>query len=70
MHRLLCATAIAAWILVFLPFDQRAEAAVIVNIDRASQTMEVSVDGMPRYNWRVSTARQGYIKPPGTITRK
>ena len=44
----------------------RAEAAVVVNIDRASQTMEVSVDGMQRYNWRVSTARRGYITPPGT----
>ena len=66
MRRLLCAAAIAAWILVFLPFGLRAEAAVVVNIDRASQTMEVSVDGMARYNWRVSTARQGYITPPGT----
>jgi len=26
----------------------------------------VSVDGAPRYNWRVSTARRGYITPPGT----
>jgi lipoprotein-anchoring transpeptidase ErfK/SrfK len=66
MRRLLCAAAIAAWILAFLPFGQRAEAAVVVNVDRASQTMEVSVDGMPRYQWRVSTARQGYITPPGT----
>ena len=49
-----------------LPFCQRAEAAVTVNIDRSSQTMEVAVDGMPRYHWRVSTARRGYITPPGT----
>jgi lipoprotein-anchoring transpeptidase ErfK/SrfK len=66
MRRLLSAAAIAAWALVFICFGQRAEAAVVVNIDRASQTMEVSVDGMARYNWRVSTARQGYITPPGT----
>ena len=66
MRRLLCATAIVAWVLVFLPFSQRAEAAVVVNIDRASQTMSVSVDGEGRYLWRVSTARQGYITPPGT----
>jgi lipoprotein-anchoring transpeptidase ErfK/SrfK len=24
------------------------------------------VDGAPRYTWRVSTARRGYITPPGT----
>jgi len=28
--------------------------------------MSVTVDGMPRYNWRVSTARAGYVTPPGT----
>jgi lipoprotein-anchoring transpeptidase ErfK/SrfK len=66
MRRLLCATAIAVWFLAYGLCCERAEASVVVNIDRASQTMEVSVDGMPRYNWRVSTARQGYITPPGT----
>jgi len=44
----------------------RADAAVVVNIDRSVQRMSVVVDGMPRYNWRVSTARRGYITPPGT----
>jgi lipoprotein-anchoring transpeptidase ErfK/SrfK len=43
-----------------------AEASVVVNIDRSSQRMSVTVDGMPRYNWRVSTARAGYVTPPGT----
>ena len=66
MRRLLCAAAIAAWVSVLLPFGQRAEAAVVVNIDRSSQTMSVSVDGEGRYLWRVSTARQGYITPPGS----
>ncbi len=66
MRRLLCATAVVAWFLACGLRCERAEAAVVVNIDRASQSMEVSVDGMPRYNWRVSTARRGYITPPGT----
>jgi lipoprotein-anchoring transpeptidase ErfK/SrfK len=66
MRRLLCATAIVVWFLACGLCCERAEAAVVVNIDRSSQTMEVSVDGMPRYNWRVSTARHGYITPPGT----
>jgi hypothetical protein len=41
---------------------------VVVNIDRSVQRMSVAVDGMPRYNWRVSTARRGYITPPGTYS--
>ena len=28
--------------------------------------MTVIVDGASRYHWRVSTARPGYITPPGT----
>ena len=61
--RYLCCT-IAASLLAAL--WSRADAAVVVQIDRASQRMAVSVDGVPRYNWRVSTARRGYITPPGT----
>jgi len=44
----------------------RAAASVIVHIDRSSQKMFVVVDGAPRFTWRVSTARRGYITPPGT----
>ncbi len=44
----------------------RAEASVVVSIDRSNQRMSVTVDGVPRYNWRVSTARAGYVTPPGT----
>jgi len=48
------------------PGGSRADASVLVDIDRSNQRMEVSVDGGARYNWRVSTARPGYITPPGT----
>src|SRR3974390_3369131 len=51
--------------LVFVLIAARAEAAVVVHIDRGSQRMSVAVDGAPRYNWRVSTARAGYVTPPG-----
>ena len=44
----------------------RADAAVVVQIDRSRQQMDVIVDGAQRYTWRVSTARRGYITPPGT----
>jgi lipoprotein-anchoring transpeptidase ErfK/SrfK len=53
--------------LVFtVALTRSASAAIVVDIDRAVQRMAVSVDGAPRYNWRVSTARRGYITPPGT----
>jgi lipoprotein-anchoring transpeptidase ErfK/SrfK len=55
-----------ATLLFVVPYATRAEASILVQIDRSVQRMSVSVDGMPRYNWRVSTARRGYITPPGT----
>lgn len=42
-----------------------AAAAVVVQIDKASQRMAVSIDGMTRYNWPVSTGRDGYGTPSG-----
>ncbi len=67
MHRLpgLCA---ALAVLAFLALfgSERASANVVVHIDRATQRMSVIVDGEPRYNWRISTARRGYITPPGS----
>ena len=38
-----------------------------MQIDRSTQTMEVSVDGMPRYSWQVSTGRRGLATPGGTF---
>jgi len=55
---------LAALLLVTL--STGAAAAIVVQIDRAAQRMAVIVDGAARYNWRVSTARRGYITPPGT----
>jgi lipoprotein-anchoring transpeptidase ErfK/SrfK len=45
----------------------RAGAEVLVQIDRSTQSMEVSVDGMERYNWAVSTGRPGLATPAGTF---
>ena len=53
--------------LVFaLALTRSADADVVVDIDRSVQRMAVTVDGVPRYSWRVSTARRGYVTPPGT----
>jgi hypothetical protein len=39
----------------------------MVHIDRGSQTMAVSVDGISRYTWRVSTGRAGFGTPSGVF---
>src|ERR1700722_4063166 len=64
MRRWFCL--LAALGCLVLSAGTRAEASVAVHIDRSTQRMYVNVDGVPRYNWRVSTARAGYITPPGT----
>jgi len=43
-----------------------AQANILVSIDKRSQTMAVSVDGQPTYQWAISTARSGYSTPSGT----
>jgi L,D-transpeptidase catalytic domain len=43
-----------------------AHAEILVNIDKSTQSMTVSVDGSPRYIWPVSTGRPGYDTPNGT----
>ena len=43
-----------------------ARADVVVQIDKSAQRMSVSVDGVTRYNWPVSTGRAGYGTPNGT----
>jgi lipoprotein-anchoring transpeptidase ErfK/SrfK len=44
-----------------------AQAKIVAKIDLSSQRMTVFIDGKPRYNWRVSTARPGYRTPTGTF---
>jgi lipoprotein-anchoring transpeptidase ErfK/SrfK len=66
MRRLLCAGATAA-LFVLLSAADRANAAVVVQISRATQTMEVIVDGVPRYDWPVSTGRRALPTPAGVF---
>ena len=58
---------IAALASALLSAAQRAEADVVVRVDRASQTMDVSIDGADLYRWPVSTAKPGYLTPPGVF---
>ncbi len=52
---------------LFFSASDRAEANILVQIDRSSQTMTVVVDGAPRYDWRVSTGRPGLGTPGGVF---
>lgn len=41
---------------------------VLIDINKAEQKMVVSVDGVEKYTWPVSTGRPGYNTPSGTFT--
>lgn len=43
-------------------------AKILVQIDKPSQTMTVSVNGQTRYRWPVSTGATGFSTPPGAYT--
>ena len=47
-----------------------AQAGVVAVVDKATQRMHVSVDGVHRYTWVVSTARQGRKTPTGSWNAK
>ena len=44
-----------------------AFANILIQIDKPSQTMTVSVDGQVHYRWRVSSGATGYSTPTGTF---
>ncbi len=46
----------------------KALARVMIQIDKPTQTMTVSVDGKVQYRWRVSTGATGYSTPTGSYT--
>lgn len=41
---------------------------LLINIDKATQRMTVSLDGVEQYNWPVSTGQPGYSTPSGAYT--
>jgi hypothetical protein len=63
MPRLMIAIAAVAALLGGLA---RAEAGIVVTVDKSAQRLSVAVDGFPRYEWPVSTARWGYRTPNGS----
>jgi lipoprotein-anchoring transpeptidase ErfK/SrfK len=62
--KLLVLPLVAAAIAVAAP----AHANMVIAVSKSSQQMSVSVDGVVRYHWAVSTARAGYNTPSGTYS--
>lgn len=51
-------------------FPATAKAGVQVEIEIASQTMDVYVNGQLRHSWPVSTGRRGFATPSGNFSVK
>lgn len=58
-------TAIALAAMMFGTALPSKAAGLVARIDISTQTMTVSRYGQVIHRWRVSTARRGYITPPG-----
>jgi len=56
-----------ALIVSFATVSPASAASVVARIDISTQRMTVLIDGVPRYNWAVSTARRGYVTPVGSF---
>jgi len=67
MRRIIFAGLFAAVSFLSLSIADRAQAQIVVRISRATQMMEVSVDGSYRYSWPVSTGRPGLATPGGVF---
>jgi L,D-transpeptidase catalytic domain len=48
--------------------ETQSTGAVLINIEKSTQKMTVSLDGAEKYVWPVSTGQGGYSTPSGTYT--
>jgi L,D-transpeptidase catalytic domain len=48
--------------------ETQGNGAILINIDKSKQKMTVSLDGVEKYVWPVSTGQAGYSTPAGTYT--
>jgi lipoprotein-anchoring transpeptidase ErfK/SrfK len=60
------ARVIATAVALSLTSGFAAHAAIVVDVNKATQTMTVTVDGQVRYTWKVSTGTDGHGTPNGT----
>jgi L,D-transpeptidase catalytic domain len=77
--RYLCGLAVVPVLAMMLGFPASAQvssdsgtqdtgAAIRISIDKSKQKMTVSLDGVEKYEWPVSTGKAGYSTPSGTYT--
>jgi lipoprotein-anchoring transpeptidase ErfK/SrfK len=56
-------------VLAVFSFTAMASAAqagmIVAKVNISSQTMTVTENGWPKYKWKISTARPGYVTPTG-----
>ena len=48
--------------------ETESTGAILISINKSKQKMTVSVDGVEKYVWPVSTGRAGYSTPSGSYT--
>jgi hypothetical protein len=60
-------TGISLTTMAAVPLATAANADIAIAIDKSTQQMSVTVDGVPRYTWAVSTGRAGYDTPNGSF---
>jgi L,D-transpeptidase catalytic domain len=48
--------------------ETESTGAILISIDKSKQKMTVSLDGVEKYVWPVSTGQAGYSTPSGTYT--
>ena len=65
MRRVVLLAALFGLLAFALPGSALAQ--VVAHISLSTQRMNVSIDGVPRFNRAVSTARPGYRTPTGTF---
>lgn len=52
--------------LIFMATAVARAETVMITVDKSEQRLRVAIDGVPKYEWLVSTARRGYRTPNGT----
>ena len=57
----------AATVAVLTLLGQSAHAELLINVDKSSQRMTVTVNGEQLYDWPVTTGGSGYDTPSGTF---
>jgi lipoprotein-anchoring transpeptidase ErfK/SrfK len=62
--KLIWISALAVAIIFAVPTYAAAE--IVITINKSVQRLSVTVDGAPKYEWPISTARRGYRTPNGT----